>query len=185
MIWKDIKGYEGKYQISNLGVVKTIHKNYIKELKQQLNCKGYYTVCLSKNGKHKRFFVHRLVAMAFLENPKNLPEVNHKDENPQNNCLENLEWCDRKYNMNYGNVRYKIRKAHTKNDTKGGEFVNVIDSMLNFRAKHNLTQGDLAEILGITVNMVFRYENGVNSPSKVNQIRFKNKMKEWEEKENV
>ena len=185
MIWKEIYGYEGRYQISDFGVVKTVYKEFEKELKQQENHKGYYTVSLCKNGKHKTFFVHRLVAMAFLENPQNLPEVNHKDENPKNNCLSNLEWCDRKYNMNYGNVRYKIGKGHIKSNAKGGDLVSVVEKMLNFRAKHNLTQGDLAKILGITVNMVFRYENGVNSPSKVNQIRFENKMKEYEVGKNV
>ena len=111
MIWKDIKGYEGKYQISDLGVVKTIHKNYIKELKQQLNCKGYYTVCLSKNGKHKRFFVHRLVAIAFIGNPKKLPEVNHKNCIRHDNRVENLEWVSREDNNAYtSKMKHKSNK---------------------------------------------------------------------------
>lgn len=112
--WKDIENYEGLYQISNLGRVKSLNYNHTgKErlLKPGNNRCGYLYVNLWKNGKVKKMTVHRLVAQAFLENPTNLPEVNHIDENKENNKVENLEWCDRKYNMNHGTRNERVSKS--------------------------------------------------------------------------
>jgi hypothetical protein len=102
-IWKDIKGYEGLYQVSNLGRVKSLEryktnwskKQCVKErvLKPILANTGYYMVVLSKNGITKSVLVHRLVAETFLSNPNNLEQVNHKDENKLNNNIDNLEFC--------------------------------------------------------------------------------------------
>lgn len=127
-VWKNIKGYEGLYQVSNYGNVKSCdryvfagagsnHKTqHIKE--RLLSKKGgakYIQVSLSKNGKTKPFLIHRLVAEAFIPNPDNLPCVNHKDENKHNNNADNLEWCTYKYNNEYnGRVdkcKYKISKT--------------------------------------------------------------------------
>ena len=96
-IWKDIDGYEGLYQVSNLGRVKSFNYNRTgKEmnLKPVNTCNGfgYLYVNLNKNGKTRLFYIHRLVAKAFLENPDHKSDVNHKDENKTNNCVENLEW---------------------------------------------------------------------------------------------
>ena len=102
-IWKDIVGYEGLYQVSNLGNVKRI--NFFKKERFVIPCSkgsGYLYVSLSKNNKQKNFYIHRLVATAFIENPDNLPVINHKDENRSNNIVDNLEWCTQKYNCNYG-----------------------------------------------------------------------------------
>lgn len=112
-IWKDIRGYEGLYQISNFGRVKSLERlaksnnnNYrrVKEnfLKKHEDKNGYIKVSLNKNNKSKQYAIHRLVAKAFIPNPNNLPQINHKDENKQNNNLENLEWCTAKYNNSYG-----------------------------------------------------------------------------------
>lgn len=103
-IWKDIKDYEGLYQVSNLGRVKSL--NYLRTEKEQILktnkvCRGYYQVVLWKDKKPKRYSVHRLVAEAFLPNPFNYPIINHKDENPSNNCSQNLEWVTYKYNSAY------------------------------------------------------------------------------------
>lgn len=114
-IWKDIEGYEGLYQVSNEGNVKSLkreitykdgRKKLIKEriLKKILSDLGYYHVMLCKNGISKRFKIHRLVANAFIPNINNLPIINHKDENPKNNSVENLEWCDQNYNVHYGTM---------------------------------------------------------------------------------
>ena len=118
-VWKDIPGYEGIYQVSILGRVKSfdrvvIRKNkpeYVlsgKVLKHHDNGKGYKTVSLCKNGKPKTTYIHRLVAELFVPNPNNLPEINHKDENKANNKANNLEWCSAKYNKNYGNRAKKF-----------------------------------------------------------------------------
>ena len=101
-IWKDIKGFEGHYQVSNFGRVKSIKFRKERILKPANNGCGYLYVNLSKNGKYNIYLIHRLVALIFISNPNNLPEINHRDEDKTNNKVENLEWCDRKYNMNYG-----------------------------------------------------------------------------------
>lgn len=111
-IFKDIEGYKG-YQVSNYGNVKSLNYNRTgkeKILKPTKNSDGYLQVSLHKDGKRKTCKVHRLVAQTFIENPNNLPQVNHKDENKQNNNVENLEFCDSQYNINYGTRNEKISK---------------------------------------------------------------------------
>ena len=98
-IWKDIKGYEGLYQISNFGNIKSLRTN--KLVKAFKNTKGYCQVSLWNNNVKKMFVVHRLVAQEFIPNPNNLLQVNHKDEDKKNNNVDNLEWCSVKYNCNY------------------------------------------------------------------------------------
>lgn len=112
-IWKDIVGYEGLYQVSNKGRVKSLryyggNNEQIKSL--GLRSDGYLNVSLSKNGKAISKSVHRLVAVAFIPNPENLEMVNHIDENKENNCVENLEWCTRSYNQIYSLKRHPERK---------------------------------------------------------------------------
>ena len=119
-IWKDIKGYEGLYQVSNKGRIKSL--NYRRTGKEGIlkgvpTKYGYLMVTLYKKGeKPEHFSVHRLVAEAFIPNHDNLPEVNHIDENKENNHVKNLEWCDRKYNMNYGtrNERASVSRKGEK-----------------------------------------------------------------------
>ena len=104
-IWKPIKGYEGLYEVSNLGRVRSLVNNkgqYREKILKHNIRNGYPSVTLCKNKKLKSFTIHRLVAEAFLPNPDNLPCVNHKDENRLNNFVNNLEWCTYSYNINYG-----------------------------------------------------------------------------------
>lgn len=110
--WRDIKGYEGLYQVSNKGNVRHIKFNRL--LKPSKSGK-YITAILSKNGKQIGKSVHRLVAETFIPNPNNYPCVNHKDENPHNNSIENLEWCTHSYNINYGTRNKQVRDKKTKN----------------------------------------------------------------------
>ena len=127
-IWKDVKDYEGLYQVSNLGRVKSLerkswngYKWFIKKeriLKPRPLKAGYLKVSLSKDGIVKDFLIHRLVAIAFIPNPNNLPEVNHKDENKGNNWYCNLEWCDGKYNINYGTA---IERSKNNKPNMSGE----------------------------------------------------------------
>lgn len=110
--WKDIIGYEGLYQVSNKGQVRSFHSGHWTIMKQSVRKGGYRKLFLRKNKERKSFFVHRLVAMAFIPNPDNLPIINHKDENPSNNCVENLEWCTHLYNMTYGTCQERARLTH-------------------------------------------------------------------------
>ena len=142
-LWKDVKGYEGLYQVSNFGNIKGLAKKHghsnRKEniIKQFKNKNGYYKVVLSKNGKQKNIEVQRIVAEAFL-NKKNYKsylnedrtkidinklQVNHIDEDKSNNKVNNLEWCSHKYNVNYGNrgkkASQKLKKKILQYDKNG------------------------------------------------------------------
>ena len=108
---KDIKSYEGLYAVTSCGKVWSYRRNkFLKSHKH--NC-GYLSVELSKNGKRKVYLIHRLVAEAYLLNPNNLPQVNHKDENKFNNCLNNLEFCTAAYNNSYGTHISRAAEAHS------------------------------------------------------------------------
>lgn len=109
---KDIKGYEGLYAITSCGKVWSYLKNTF--LKPYHHNSGYLSVNLYKNTNRKTCLVHRLVAEAFLPNPANLPQINHKDENKFNNCLNNLEFCSATYNINYGMHNKRIAEAFGK-----------------------------------------------------------------------
>ena len=124
-IWKYISGYQG-YQVSNTGKVKSLerkvkHRNGYMTVREKIlkpikNKGGYLYVILSNKGKHKNMKIHRLVCNAFLQNDSLFnTDINHKDENTSNNNVENLEYCDRKYNCNYGNHNIKNKLAqHNK-----------------------------------------------------------------------
>lgn len=122
-IWKDIKGYEGLYQISNLGRVKSLKRkvyagrNTLRWQDERIlsnnktNGHGYKIVALSKENRSQNKYIHRLVAEAFLDNPNNYKYINHKDENKDNNCVNNLEFCTAQYNATY-------RDLHIRNGLK-------------------------------------------------------------------
>lgn len=114
-IWKQIPGYPN-YMASNLGNIKSLNykgSRQEKILKPTLNAKGYYQLSLSNNGIPTKHKVHRLVAYTFLPNPNNYPHVNHKDEDKTNNAVSNLEWCDVKYNNNYGTHNERVANANS------------------------------------------------------------------------
>ena len=106
-VFEDLKGYEDSYQISDFGRIFTKRRlignkiYYGKELVPQLTNDGYLKVTLCKNGKSKKFYLHRLVALQFIDNSTNLPQVNHKDGNKLNNTVTNLEWCTKIENQNH------------------------------------------------------------------------------------
>ena len=111
-VWVDIIDFPG-YQVSNTGKVRNI-KDF-RLLGQQLNKAGYYTVILRRDLESYTCLVHRLVAIAFIPNPDNLPIVNHKDENTINPNVENLEWCTAEYNVNYGTAIERAKETKAKN----------------------------------------------------------------------
>ena len=108
----DIRGYEGKYAITSCGKVWSYKTK--KFLSTHKNSKGYERVYLCKDKGGKSLAIHKLVAMAYIPNPNNLPQINHKDENKENNSANNLEWCTNKYNSNYGTRNERMAKAKGK-----------------------------------------------------------------------
>ena len=139
---KDIKGYEGIYAVTEDGQV----WSYIKNKFLRPTGKTYKGVCLCKDGKHTTYYVHRLVAEAYLPNPNNLPQVNHKDENPTNNHVNNLEWCDRFYNMNYGTVKQRLADMR-KGTTLSDEYKSAI--------KHTCTEKYGIPVICVELNKVY------------------------------
>ena len=133
--WRPIEGYEGLYEVSSYGrvrgldrYVKTCYEAYRlykgKILIPEKTKLGYLLVNLCCNGKVHKKYVHRLVAQTFVPNPENLTEVNHKNEVKSDNCVDNLEWCDRKYNINYGSrleksINTKIKNGYVNEENVG------------------------------------------------------------------
>lgn len=164
-IWKDIKGYKGIYMVSNMGRVKSLPQFHNsnsggyyttgKILKQRDNGRGYSQVRIYK----KHFYVHRLVAETFIDNPYNLPIVNHKDENPSNNRVDNLEWCTQKYNMNYGNARKKISKGHTNNPILSKQVIatDILGNIINIFPSAN----EASRQMGVAVSSIVRCCNNM------------------------
>lgn len=126
--WFDIKGYEGLYKINECGQILVLERTGVKigkgtktvpehTKKVTRNKNGYFAVDLYKDTKRKRHYLHRLLAETFIPNPNNLPYINHKDENPSNNSLDNLEWCSSKYNNNYGTKNLRMVATRRANGT--------------------------------------------------------------------
>ena len=162
-IWKDIKGYEGLYQISNKGNIKSlsritgIKKYGIHRLKEKIlkpiKCGKYYQIYLCKNNKAKAFYVHRLVGENFIDNSNCYTDINHKDGNTHNNNVENLEWCTRSYNIKHS---YKVLNRK----------VNV-NGFIEYREKHKrkVNQYDLDGNFIKQWNYIKEAENFLNIKS--------------------
>ena len=149
MTWKPIAGYEGLYEVSDVGTVRCRKSDHYRLMKLKYNrFTGYYAVDLRKDGKCKTFSVHRLVATAFLPNPDGLPYVNHKDEDKTNNCVSNLEWCTSEYNNLYSS--YKRRKK-VEAYTVDGELLATFESV-----------DTAAQMLGVTKSAVSQAANGIH-----------------------
>lgn len=149
---KDIKGYEGLYAVTESGEVWSYKRR--KFLKPR-NCgSGYLFVTLCKDGEHKHRMVHRIVAEAFLPNPDELPQVNHKDEVKSNNWVWNLEWCDRKYNMNYGTGHERSAKSRT-NHPKLSHKIRCVETGEKFESIH-----DCARKLGCSSGNLSKHLKG-------------------------
>ena len=136
-IWKPVKGFEGYYEVSNLGRVRSIDRVVVdtvrncerllkgKVLIQKDNGNGYKNVMFCKEHKIYNKYVHRLIAEAFLPNPDNLPQVNHKDEDKSNNRVDNLEWCTSFYNNEYGTRKKRWYETRIKNGTMDSKNIGI------------------------------------------------------------
>lgn len=132
-VWKDIPSLKGRYQASNMGRIKRIASGKIREhILKQFRVGEYMSVGPSVNNVRVQRRVHRLVAMAFIPNPNRLPCINHKDENKLNNTVVNLEWCDVKYNCNYGTSI--IRGSESRKNNKYSKKVEKVDKLGNIVA---------------------------------------------------
>ena len=140
-IWKDIPGYEGKYQVSNLGQVRSLKFGKIKILKQE-DKNGYKRIQLKK----KHFLVHRLVAICFIDNPLNYPIINHKDEDPSNNRIDNLEWCSIQYNNNYSRKYINTKSKKVNCFDLQGNLVKTYNSMNEAEKQDGFTHGKIAAV---------------------------------------
>ena len=127
--WTHINGYDNLYIISNMGRVKSFKRGDWKTLKPRKDTGGYLQVCLSKNGKLTTYRIHRLVALHFIPNPENKPEVNHIDENKENNAIWNLEWMTHKENINHGTRNARTSKKVSCYDIETGDFIKEFDSL--------------------------------------------------------
>ena len=163
-VWKDIEGYEGRYQVSNIGRVKSLErtasikngKRTVPEriLRPKAERTGYLRINLyDSSGKMKSFFIHRLVCEAFHENPKNKPEVNHINENKLDNRACNLEWVTAKENSNHGTRNARIGKANIKNKSKpvgqyttAGKLIKVWQSTNEVERQLGFSHGHVSDV---------------------------------------
>lgn len=158
-VWKQIEGYNGKYEISNLGRLKSYAQSRQGKIKTGTKeFKGYLVVRLYDDfGNPKDFKIHRLVAEAFIPNPENLPQVNHKDEHKENNCVDNLEWCDNTYNHNYGSRNHR---AGEKNRCHPSTSIRVYSIDEDGNIEEFASIGDAERVTGIYHSNIIRVLRG-------------------------
>ena len=163
MKWKEIKGYEGKYMISTGGDVVSLPRECgfgtrkEERPRKQSVTRGYATCALSINKKIKHYLVHRLVADAFIPNPKNYPQINHKDGNKTNNHIDNLEWCDRSHNQIHAR-KMKLQGGERANTAKLNE--RCVKAIRMIYPK--LTMAELANAFGVTESTISKVINKSN-----------------------
>lgn len=149
-IWKDIEGFEGLYQVSNLGNVKSLNyrrMGYSQNLTPKTNIDGYLWVELSHLDNIKHELIHRLVAKAFIQNPNNYNFVNHKDEDKANNCVDNLEWCTHRYNVAYS-LRLHPQRTRCRKPYKWLKRVRQIDKNSGIVIREYACLNEVKKILG-------------------------------------
>lgn len=155
-VFEDLKGYEDSYQISDSGRVFTKRRLdgnriiYGRELSPVLTSDGYLKVTLTKNSESKKFYIHRLVALQFIENKENLPQVNHKDGNKLNNNVSNLEWCTKGENRNHAVLNNLMQHGQDRPSAKLTEF-QVIEI---YKLKGIMRAQDIADRYGVSKNTI-------------------------------
>lgn len=171
--WKDIQGYEGLYQVSNLGRVKSLNRIVIKEYRgcrihnerilKKSFVKGYMQVRLYKNGKNKNCYIHRLVAQAFMPNPNNYKEIDHIDCDKSNNKVNNLKWCNHLQNVSYNNITRKIKNI---------KYINCYDLDWNY-LKTYLSINQASKELNLVWSSIKQCCDGHPHHKRVGEYRFK------------
>lgn len=172
--WKDIEGFEGIYQISDKGNVRSLDRTIIcsngsirfqkgTDIKPYINEQGYRTVVLHNDGKHKMGRVCRLVADAFIPNTDRLPQVNHKDENKQNDEKENLEWCTCLYNLTYNDLHHRRNNKNNKKSKKvaqikDGEIIKVFPSVREVERELGYNNGNISQCCNGKTKTSYGYE---------------------------
>ena len=145
--WQPVKGYDGMYEVSDLGRVKSLKYGNEKILKPLKNTHGYLHVSLCKDGQRKTIAVHRLVAEAFIQNPNNLETINHKDEVKTNNAASNLEWMSQRDNINYGTRNKRMAETRSKSvlmfDKSTGELLATFPSLMEAGRATGINQGNI------------------------------------------
>ena len=152
-IWKDVVGYEGLYEVSNLGRIKRSKNNTIR--KQFNNFSNYRKISL-RNSKQKMYFVHRLVAQAFIPNPENKPFINHIDSCRSNNIISNLEWCTQKENMQHAVSKGRIHPLGNKTNHKN---MSSTEDRENFKKLYSkgLKLREISVLTGFSIGTVWKY----------------------------
>lgn len=177
-LWKPCPNFEDKYLVSNfgrilsIGTYNTCKKGLISQHKKK-GRNGYMQVRLFDNNRAKTVEVHTLVAKAFIENPHNFPMINHKDEDKTNNCVENLEWCDNKYNKRYSCA--KSVDVYSKN----GDYVETFDCITDAALRYKTSTSEISKCCkseyGTRVGFQFRYKGRPFSPKPIKEKKEKEK----------
>lgn len=151
--WKDVIGYEGVYQISNLGRCKRLYKHRKEKILKPIKTHhGYFNYSFCVNSKFKAMSIHRLVAIHFIPNPNNYPEVNHKDANKENYSVDNLEWCTRSYNMKHA---HGLGLVFPNKATDAIRKINKINTPIILKMKEkNFTLEEISIISNISISAI-------------------------------
>ena len=169
-VWKDIKNYEGLYQVSNLGRIKSLKHGKERILKSFKEANGYLKICLCNNNVKKTFSIHKLVANTFLDNPKNHPVINHINGNKSDNRIINLEFCTYSYNSKQAYELGLLKRKYGKENPcakkvcqydKKGNFIKKWDSIIEASQKLGINHSHISECCGgkykTTGGYVWRY----------------------------